>query len=185
MSTPDAQDKKVPQFSSFTMRPATAPAESCCTDHACATESAPAAEALSDARYSWQVDGMDCAACARKVETAVRQVPGVSQVQVLFATEKLLVNAEGDVRAQVENAVRQAGYTLRDADAPAAKQTRGSLLRDNLPLLTLVIMMALSWGWSRPTTLPVSWPLLPPPGWPVAGCPPCATPDQERELVRH
>ncbi|SQC17064.1 Lead, cadmium, zinc and mercury transporting ATPase [Klebsiella pneumoniae] len=54
------------------------------------------------------------AACARKVETAVRQVPGVSQVQVLFATEKLLVNAEGDVRAQVENAVRQAGYTLRD-----------------------------------------------------------------------
>ncbi|STV03075.1 Lead, cadmium, zinc and mercury transporting ATPase [Klebsiella pneumoniae subsp. pneumoniae] len=71
MSTPDAQDKKVPQFSSFTMRPATAPAESCCTDHACATESAPAAEALSDARYRWQVDGMDCAACARKVETAV------------------------------------------------------------------------------------------------------------------
>ena len=58
MSTPDAQDKKVPQFSSFTMRPATAPAESCCTDHACATESAPAAEALSDARYSWQVDGL-------------------------------------------------------------------------------------------------------------------------------
>ena len=41
---------------------------------------------------------MDCAACARKVETAVRQVPGVSQVQVLFATEKLLVNAEGDIR---------------------------------------------------------------------------------------
>ena len=39
MSTPDAQDKKVPQFSSFTMRPATAPAESCCTDHACARES--------------------------------------------------------------------------------------------------------------------------------------------------
>ena len=146
MSTPDAQDKKVPQFSSFTMRPATAPAESCCTDHACATESAPAAEALDDARYSWQVDGMDCAACARKVETAVRQVPGVSQVQVLFATEKLLVNAEGDIRAQVENAVRQAGYTLRDADAPAAEKTRGSLLRDNLPLLTLVIMMALSWG---------------------------------------
>lgn len=68
---------------------------------------------------------MDCAACARKVETAVRQVPGVSQVQVLFATEKLLVNAEGDIRAQVENAVRQAGYTLRDADAPAAEKPEG------------------------------------------------------------
>ena len=88
MSTPDAQDKKVPQFSSFTMRPAPAPAESCCTDHACAVESAPAAEALSDARYSWQVDGMDCAAGARKVETAVRQVPGVSQVQVLSGPDQ-------------------------------------------------------------------------------------------------
>ncbi|PSC95430.1 hypothetical protein C7D74_33055, partial [Klebsiella pneumoniae] len=45
----------------------------------------PAAEALSDARYSWQVDGMDCAACARKVETAVRQCPG--SVRSRCATE--------------------------------------------------------------------------------------------------
>ena len=107
------------------MRPATAPAESCCTDHACATESAPAAEALSDARYSWQVDGMDCAACARKVETAVRQVPGVSQVQVLFATEKLLVNAEGDVRAQVENAVRRAGIRCAMPMLPQQSKPEG------------------------------------------------------------
>ena len=143
MSTPDAQDKKVPQFSSFTMRPATAPAESCCTDHACATESAPAAEALSDARYSWQVDGMDCAACARKVENAVKQVPGVSHVQVLFATEKLLVSADNDVSKQVEDAVSKAGYSLRSEAAPAAK---ASSLKENLPLITLIIMMALSWG---------------------------------------
>ena len=143
MSTPDAQDKKVPQFSSFTMRPATAPAESCCTDHACATESAPAAEALSDARYSWQVDGMDCAACARKVENAVKQVPGVSHVQVLFATEKLLVSADNDVSKQVEDAVNKAGYNLRSEAAPAEK---ASSLKENLPLITLIIMMALSWG---------------------------------------
>ena len=165
------------------MRPATAPAESCCTDHACATESAPAAEALSDARYSWQVDGMDCAACARKVETAVRQVPGVSQVRCCSPQKScwLTPRAMSALRLRTRSAGR---YTLRDADAPAAEQTRGSLLRDNLPLLTLVIMMALSWGWSRPTTLPVSWPLLPPPVglWPVARR---AAPDQERELVRH
>lgn len=127
------------------MRPATAPAESCCTDHACATESAPAAEALSDARYSWQVDGMDCAACARKVETAVRQVPGVSQVRCCSPQKScwLTPRAMSALRLRTRSAV---GYTLRDADAPAAEQTRGSLLRDNLPLLTLVIMMALSWG---------------------------------------
>jgi Cd2+/Zn2+-exporting ATPase len=32
---------------------------------------------------------MDCAACARKVENAVRQIAGVNQVQVAVATEKL------------------------------------------------------------------------------------------------
>ncbi len=146
MSTPESQDKKVPQFSSFKFTPATAPAESCCTDRACAGETAAAEQPLNGARYSWQVEGMDCAACARKVETAVRQIDGVSQVQVLFATEKLLVNADSDIRSQVENAVRAAGYTLRDADAPQEEKPQGSWLQENLALLSLVVMMALSWG---------------------------------------
>lgn len=146
MSTPESQDKKVPQFSSFKFTPATAPAESCCTDHNCAGETAAAEQPLNGARYSWQVDGMDCAACARKVETAVRQIDGVSQVQVLFATEKLLVNADSDIRSQVETAVRAAGYTLRDADAPLEEKPQGSWLQENLALLSLVVMMALSWS---------------------------------------
>lgn len=141
MSTPEAQDKKVPQFSSFTLKPATAPSDSCCTESTCTTASE--ADRLNDARYSWLVDGMDCAACARKVENAVRRVPGVSQVQVLFTTEKLLVNADADVRARVERAVRAAGYTLRDENAPQAATSR---LRENLPPIALLLMMALSWG---------------------------------------
>lgn len=146
MPTPESQDKKVPQFSSFKFTPATAPAESCCTDRACAGEPAAAEQPLNGARYSWQVEGMDCAACARKVETAVRQIDGVSQVQVLFATEKLLVNADSDIRSQVETAVRAAGYTLRDADAPQEEKPQSSWLQENLALLSLVVMMALSWG---------------------------------------
>ncbi len=178
--------KKVPQFSSFTMRPATAPAESCCTDHACATESAPAAEALSDARYSWQVDGMDCAACARKVETAVRQVPGVSQVRCCSPQKSCWLTPRAMSALRLRTRSAGAGYTLRDADAPAAKQTRGSLLRDNLPLLTLVIMMALSWGLEQANHPAGQLAFIATTtGWPVAGCPPGATPDQERELVRH
>lgn len=145
MSAPESQDKKVPHFSSLKFTPAEQPSESCCSDHACSTETAAENEALNQARYSWQVEGMDCAACARKVETAVRQVPGVSQVQVLFATEKLLVNADGDVRPQVESAVRAAGYKLRDESAPQQEE-QTSWLRENLPLITLVVMMALSWG---------------------------------------
>jgi Cd2+/Zn2+-exporting ATPase len=145
MSAPESQDKKVPQFSSLKFTPAAQPSESCCADHVCGSETATENDALNHARFSWLVEGMDCAACARKVETAVRKVPGVNQVQVLFATEKLLVNADGDIQSQIESAVRAAGYQLRDENAPQ-EGAPTSWLRENLPLITLVVMMALSWG---------------------------------------
>lgn len=103
---------------------------------------------------------MDCAACARKVENAVRQVGGVNQVQVLFATEKLVVDANADIRQHVERAVQKAGYTLRDEQATA--EARESRLQENLPLITLIIMMAISWGWSNSTIRSANWRLSPP-----------------------
>ena len=143
MSIPDTS-KKTPQFTAF--KPAPAPVkEECCCEGACEPQRTAPLPASGD-RYSWIVNGMDCAACARKVENAVKQVPGVEQVQVLFATEKLLVNASGNVGAQVEAAVRNAGYSLRSETAPAEKT---SFLKENLPLLTLLIMMVLSWGLER------------------------------------
>lgn len=48
----------------------------------------------------------------------------MNHVQVLFATEKLLVSAENDVSRQVEAAVSKAGYTLRSETAPAEKRPR-------------------------------------------------------------
>lgn len=143
MSIPDTS-KKTPQFTAF--KPAPAPVkEECGCEGACEPQRASSLPASGD-RYSWIVNGMDCAACARKVENAVKQVAGVEQVQVLFATEKLLVNASGNVGAQVEAAVRNAGYSLRSETASAEKT---SFLQENLPLLTLLIMMVLSWGLER------------------------------------
>ncbi|AIV31844.1 MULTISPECIES: Zn(II)/Cd(II)/Pb(II) translocating P-type ATPase ZntA [Enterobacter] len=140
MSTPETP-KKAPQFSAFKLSPVPAK-DDCCCDGACETQNAqPLPE--SGNHYSWVVDGMDCAACARKVENAVKQIPGVSHVQVRFATEKLLVSAESDVSEQVVSAVSQAGYSLRSETAPAEKTAP---LRENLPLIALVMMMALSWG---------------------------------------
>ncbi|WP_259567879.1 Zn(II)/Cd(II)/Pb(II) translocating P-type ATPase ZntA [Enterobacter sichuanensis] len=139
MSTPEIP-KKVPQFSALKLSPVPSKDE-CCCEGTCETQTQPLPE--SGNRYSWIVNGMDCAACARKVENAVKQVPGVNHVQVLFATEKLLIGAEKDVSKQVEAAVSQAGYSLRSETAPAEKT---SSLRENLPLVTLTIMMALSWG---------------------------------------
>ena len=140
MSTPETP-KKVPQFSALKLSPAPVK-DDCCCDSGC---EAPDTLALPDRgeRFTWVVNGMDCAACARKVENAVKQVSGVNHVQVLFATEKLLVTADNDVSAQVEAAVTKAGYSLRGESAPVEKT---SPLRENLPLITLIIMMALSWG---------------------------------------
>ena len=139
MSTPETP-KKVPQFSALKLSPAPAK-DDCCCDSGCETQTAPVLPENGE-RYTWIVNGMDCAACARKVENAVKQVAGVNHVQVLFATEKLLISAEKDVSAQVEAAVTRAGYSLRSEQTPAEKT---SPLRENLPLITLIIMMALSW----------------------------------------
>ncbi|WP_196095204.1 Zn(II)/Cd(II)/Pb(II) translocating P-type ATPase ZntA [Enterobacter roggenkampii] len=139
MSTPETP-KKVPKFSALKLSPVPSK-DDCCCEGACETQTQTLPE--SGNRYSWVVNGMDCAACARKVENAVKQVPGVSHVQVLFATEKLLVSADNDVSKQVEDAVSKAGYSLRSEAAPAEK---ASSLKENLPLITLIIMMALSWG---------------------------------------
>ena len=142
MSTPETKPAKAPQFSSLKFTPAPAKTDDCCCDGECAST---AADNLPDARYSWLVDGMDCAACARKVETAVSQIPGVKQVKVLFATEKLLVDADNDIRDQVERAVTAAGYTLRGENAPKTEQAP-SRMRENLPLILLTLLMVISWG---------------------------------------
>ncbi|HKN04292.1 MAG TPA: Zn(II)/Cd(II)/Pb(II) translocating P-type ATPase ZntA [Buttiauxella sp.] len=134
---------KPPQFAKAKLSPLPAQTSSCCNNDACTAM--PETEAVADTgeRYSWLVDGMDCAACARKVENAVKQIASVQRVQVLFATQKLLVTAESDIRAQVEKAVKAAGYNLRNSTAPAPQT---SPLRENLPLILLIAMMVLSWG---------------------------------------
>lgn len=143
MSTPDNHGKKAPQFAAFKPLTTVQNANDCCCDGACSSTPT-LSENVSGTRYSWKVSGMDCAACALKVENAVRQLAGVNQVQVLFATEKLVVDADNDIRAQVESAVQKAGYSLRDEQA--ADEPQASRLKENLPLITLIVMMAISWG---------------------------------------
>lgn len=73
-------------------------------------------------RHSWQVLGMDCPSCARKIETAVSRVAGVQQARVLFATEKLVVDlAPGLSPDPITAAVLAAGFRLKgDAQSKAA-----------------------------------------------------------------
>ncbi|WP_421218937.1 zinc/cadmium/mercury/lead-transporting ATPase [Aeromonas jandaei] len=87
-----------------------------------------------NSRHSWQVLGMDCPSCARKIETAVSRVNGVQQARVLFATEKLVVDlAPGLSPDPVTAAVLAAGFQLKGESS--GKQEPG---RECGPLQTLL-----------------------------------------------
>ena len=144
MPTPETHDKTIPSFSALRFTPEAKDPHACCcgTDSCNSPEEVP--EIAGGTRYSWNVSGMDCAACARKVENAARRVEGVTRAQVLFATEKLVIDADSDVRGAVEQAVSAAGYALGNTDAPP--QPAESRLKENLPIIILAVLMALSWG---------------------------------------
>lgn len=82
--------------------------------HGAAAEGPLPAPTRDSRRHSWQVLGMDCPSCARKIETAVNRVEGVTQARVLFATEKLVVDlAPGLSPDPVTAAVLAAGFQLK------------------------------------------------------------------------
>ncbi|OMQ20610.1 zinc/cadmium/mercury/lead-transporting ATPase [Serratia oryzae] len=95
-------------------------------------------------RFSWKVTGMDCPSCAKKIENAVITIPGVASARVLFATEKLVVDAQADISRHVQDAVKQAGFTLLDV-AVKTDEPNPSRLGEFGPLLLLSLLMASSW----------------------------------------
>ncbi|UTN96899.1 zinc/cadmium/mercury/lead-transporting ATPase [Serratia plymuthica] len=96
-------------------------------------------------RYSWKVTGMDCPSCAKKIENAVTSIPGVENARVLFATEKLVVDAQSDISLRIQDAVKQAGFTLLGTQATKAESPKASLLKEFGPLLLLTTLMVVSW----------------------------------------
>jgi heavy metal translocating P-type ATPase len=56
------------------------------------------------------VRGMTCAACVRRVETAIKSVAGVSNAGVNLATERATVELAPGALSGVEEAIREAGY---------------------------------------------------------------------------
>ena len=71
------------------------------------------------ARY--RIDGMDCAACAAKIDTAVRRIPGVSDVSVSVTAGTMTVTHDGagDL-GQVASKVAGLGYTASPLAEKAA-----------------------------------------------------------------
>lgn len=65
----------------------------------------------------YHIEGMDCASCVGKIETALARMPGVIDVQVNFATEKLELTLAPDAttqRSDVEKTIKRLGFGITD-----------------------------------------------------------------------
>jgi Cd2+/Zn2+-exporting ATPase len=110
----------------------------------------------------FRVDGMDCASCARKIETALARVPGVSDVAVNTTTEMLRLRVpDHGTGEQVEKVVRELGYGIKpfeehghvhDHDAEG-----GSWWRSAKGRLTILSGAGLAAAWGLATVLPDAW----------------------------
>jgi Cd2+/Zn2+-exporting ATPase len=65
----------------------------------------------------YRVEGMDCAGCAAKIDTAVRRLPGIEEVSVSATAGTMTVrhNGRSDL-TQLERAVTGLGYGIAPAD---------------------------------------------------------------------
>uniref|UniRef100_UPI003B9FC1B1 heavy metal translocating P-type ATPase n=1 Tax=Shinella sp. M31 TaxID=3368615 RepID=UPI003B9FC1B1 len=72
----------------------------------------------------FRVEGMDCASCASKIDTAVRRMPGVSDVSVSVTAGTMRVqhDAESDLEA-IRRKASGLGYVVTPAGAVAEKPT--------------------------------------------------------------
>jgi Cu+-exporting ATPase len=121
------------------------------------------------AAWSFAVEGMSCAACATRVERALRAVPGVSEANVNLATEVASVRADAPLAFEsLQAAVRKAGYGARVPDVPAPPPpapwrewgdvaAAGALA---LPLMLPMLGGLLGFAWSWPAW--VQWLLATP-----------------------
>jgi Zn2+/Cd2+-exporting ATPase len=77
------------------------------------------ADAATQTRY--RMEGMDCAACAAKIDTAVWRLPGIEDVAVSATVGRMTVrhNGQSDL-AELERAVTSLGYGIASAESAAA-----------------------------------------------------------------
>jgi len=90
------------------------------------------------------VGGMTCAACAQRVEKAVRKMAGVSQASVNFATEKATVYYDPQqIRLPaIRSAIEKAGYQALDLSKTDAVDTDRDRKQHEIKVLWLKFIIA-------------------------------------------
>lgn len=113
----------------------------------------------------YAVTGMSCAACANRVEKAVKQVTGVTDCTVSLLTNSMTVEGSADSQSVIR-AVQAAGYgaAQKNREASSVKEQTDGLVDRETPklkkrllfsVILLVILMYFSmghmmWGWPLP-----------------------------------
>ncbi|WMD19702.1 heavy metal translocating P-type ATPase [Achromobacter seleniivolatilans] len=80
-----------------------------------------------------RIEGMDCGACAVKIENAMKRLPGVTDINVSYGQESLALSYDEDRSSQqkIEAQIRALGFTPIGHDAAATAATATE--RDALP----------------------------------------------------
>lgn len=71
-------------------------------------------------KTKYRVGGMDCAACASKIETAISRIPGVSEVGASYTAGTLNVVHEAVPFVAIQKTLRSLGYTIAPDGAQPA-----------------------------------------------------------------
>jgi heavy metal translocating P-type ATPase len=72
-------------------------------------------------KLTFDVDGMTCASCARRVERTLASQPGVDEAGVNFAMETVTITGSDLSPDELKRAVDKAGYKLVDRMAPGQR----------------------------------------------------------------
>ncbi|EGU39076.1 zinc/cadmium/mercury/lead-transporting ATPase [Vibrio splendidus] len=121
--------------------------DGCCSSDS-GEEDSQSSTITNDAQFSksWLVSGMDCPACARKIEKAISNIDGVIQAKVLFATEKLVVKFNNESLADtIEQVSITTGFPLTEVGSKKEKQQPETFwqahIQPNLQIIAIAAAM--------------------------------------------
>lgn len=97
------------------------------------------------APYKLRIEGMDCGACALKIETAMKRLPGVSDINVSYSGGTLALQLDKDrtTPSTIESKIKALGFTPvaeeEGAKATGRPREKGSWWSSGKARLVLMI----------------------------------------------
>ncbi len=101
---------------------------------------------MTEVAQIYQIDGLSCASCVRRAETAMTGVDGVREARVNLATGRALVRLAPDKIAQVAEALTEAGYPGTPVARAEPERDTGAMHRAILAIVLALPVVVLEMG---------------------------------------